>query len=96
MTKENQDKLVNTIAHSIGIIVTILIVFAVKITVIDFKKDYREDQIPKLEQEISDLKEELELQKNYNNWYRCISESITDKECFICDSLYNPNQDFIY
>lgn len=34
---------------------------------------------------------------NYINWKNCINDSDgSDSSCLECDSIYNPNQNFIY
>lgn len=47
-----------------------------------------------LELENFELKETIKEQDNYINWQDCIADSTID--CHTCDSLYNPNGEFIY
>lgn len=98
MLQGNKSKIIGIIKNFIISIIIISIVYSIKMTIyaLDVKKENAKDEIPRLKQEISELKNNLELQMNYIDWYKCMDSSKTDIDCFICDSIYNPNQEFVY
>lgn len=80
-------------------ILKFLLIFSLSFVIfkVTFQNRYEpSEDISKLKDENNELKKMIKDQINYIDWYKCMDSSKTDKECFICDSLYNPNQDFIY
>lgn len=96
----SKTQLIDTLRKCL-IFITILIgVTVAKVTVIDVydrvnaSKQISLDSVIQVNNQLIDQNEDL---NNYIQWKQCIDGiDGTDVECQECDSLFNPNGDFVY
>lgn len=89
-----EQQVINIVKVFIVTALVLLTIIITKETYIDVDNHLKDDKVQQMEKAIVEHTTTIKMLNDYVNWKECMDSSNID--CQICDSLYNPDGEFVY